>query len=48
MQDGDAELAVGVDVGVEGDGLLEGHRGRAERVVAGEVEVGSKIAPCFL
>lgn len=36
VQDGDAELAVLVDVGVERDGILEGELRRHVRVVFGE------------
>lgn len=36
VQDGDAELAVLVDVGVERDGVLKGELGRHVRVVFGE------------
>lgn len=36
VQDGDAELAVFVNVGVERDGVLKGELGRHVRVVFGE------------
>ena len=43
MEDGDAEVAVGIDVGVvEGAGELEG--GRGVGVVAGEGHGGEKVA----
>ena len=44
MQDRDAELAGGVDVGVEGDRVFEGQGGRGERVVGWEEENAAEIA----
>lgn len=46
VQDGDAELAVLVDVGVERDGILKGELGRHVRVVFGENQSSTKVASC--
>ena len=43
MQDGDAEFAVGVDVGME-EGSVELEGGRGVGVVLGEVHLGFEIS----
>jgi hypothetical protein len=46
VEDGNAEAAVGVDVGMEGDRRLEGERGREVGVLRREAESGAEISSC--
>lgn len=46
VEDGNVEVVVGVDVGMEGDWCLEGERGREVGVLRWEVEFGVEIFFC--